>query len=37
MWLSHVEPDKPGHDLRIFDCTFCGQVERIVMPIGGKE
>jgi transcription elongation factor Elf1 len=23
MWLSQIEPDKPGHDRRTFECPRC--------------
>jgi hypothetical protein len=23
MWLARIEPDKPGHDLRTFECPRC--------------
>jgi endogenous inhibitor of DNA gyrase (YacG/DUF329 family) len=23
MWLSHIEPAKPGHDRRTFECPRC--------------
>jgi hypothetical protein len=23
MWLARIEPDKPGHDLRRFECPAC--------------
>ena len=23
MWLARIEPDKPGHDKRIFECPVC--------------
>jgi len=23
MWLSCIEPDKPDHDKRIFECPVC--------------
>ena len=24
MYLTRIEPDKPGHDLRHFECALCG-------------
>jgi hypothetical protein len=26
MWLARIEPDKPGHDKRIFECPGCEKV-----------
>jgi len=23
MWLARIEPDKPDHDLRTFECPEC--------------
>jgi hypothetical protein len=23
MWLAHIEPDKPDHDRRTFECPRC--------------
>jgi hypothetical protein len=25
MWLSRIEPDKPNHDRRTFECSQCDQ------------
>jgi transcription elongation factor Elf1 len=30
MWLSRIEPDKPDHDRRIFECAECNN-EKIVV------
>jgi hypothetical protein len=26
MWLASIEPDKPGHDRRTFECPKCQEV-----------
>jgi hypothetical protein len=26
MWLARIEPDKPDHDRRIFECPSCEKV-----------
>lgn len=26
MWLAHIEPDKPDHDRRTFECPECENV-----------
>jgi hypothetical protein len=26
MWLSRIEPDRPDHDKRIFECPQCENV-----------
>jgi hypothetical protein len=26
MWLSRIEPDKPNHDKRTFECPQCENV-----------
>jgi hypothetical protein len=28
MWLATIEPDRPGHDRRTFECPRC-QVEKV--------
>ena len=33
MWLARIEPDRPGHDKRMFDCTNCGHAENVVVNI----
>ena len=25
MWLTRIEPDKPDHDRRTFECKACGK------------
>ena len=30
MDLARIEPDKPDHDLRTFECTACAHVETVV-------
>jgi hypothetical protein len=32
--LAHVEPAKPGQDLRTFDCAACGYSESMIFKIG---
>jgi transcription elongation factor Elf1 len=27
MWLTRIEPDKPDHDMRTFECSQCGHDE----------
>jgi len=27
MWLARIEPDKPDHDLRTFECPTCEHTE----------
>ena len=31
MYLARIEPEKPGHDLRTFECPRCQHVERAVV------
>jgi hypothetical protein len=31
MTLSRIEPEKPGHDTRIFECPRCGHSESVVV------
>jgi hypothetical protein len=31
MWLARVEPDKPDHDLRTFECPNCEHTETKVV------
>jgi hypothetical protein len=31
MYLARIEPEKPGYDLRIFECPMCHHVERAVV------
>ena len=26
MWLTRIEPDKPDHDRRTFECKACGHL-----------
>jgi hypothetical protein len=33
MILSHLEPDKPGFDLRTYACLMCAATESIVVAI----
>jgi hypothetical protein len=33
MVLSHLEPDKPGFDLRTYVCLMCSATESIVVTI----
>jgi predicted RNA-binding Zn-ribbon protein involved in translation (DUF1610 family) len=30
MWLARIEPDKPDHDLRTFECPQCDHTETVV-------
>jgi transcription elongation factor Elf1 len=31
MWLDHIEPDKPQHDRRTFECPRCQHIESVVV------
>jgi len=31
MWLALIEPDKPDHDRRTFECADCKRVEKVVV------
>jgi hypothetical protein len=31
MYLSHIEPDKPGFDLRTFACPGCKRLESVLV------
>jgi DNA-directed RNA polymerase subunit M/transcription elongation factor TFIIS len=31
MLLARIEPDKPGHDLRTFECPKCEHSETVVV------
>ena len=31
MWLARIEPDKPDHDLRTFECPDCEHTETKVV------
>jgi hypothetical protein len=31
MLLARIEPDKPGHDLRTFECPKCEHSESVVI------
>ena len=31
MYLARIESEKPGHDLRTFECPRCQHVERAVV------
>ena len=31
MYLARIEPEKPGHDLRTFECPRCQHVETAVV------
>ena len=26
MWLARIEPDRPDHDKRTFECQACGKI-----------
>ncbi len=30
MWLTRIEPDRPGYEIRTFACTKCGSTETVV-------
>jgi hypothetical protein len=30
MWLTRIEPDRPGYEIRTFACTRCGTTETVV-------
>ncbi len=31
MYLARIEPEKPGYDLRTFECPMCQHVDRAVV------
>jgi hypothetical protein len=31
MWLSRIEPEKPDHDRRTFECATCNHSESVVV------
>lgn len=31
MWLALIEPDKPDHDRRTFECASCQRTEKVVV------
>jgi len=33
MWLKRIEPDKPGHDERTFECPRCLHTESLVVEL----
>lgn len=33
MSLARIEPDKPGYDLRTFECSKCDHVVSVVVKI----
>jgi hypothetical protein len=35
MVLARIEPHKPGHDMRTFECPACGRSESAVVHFGG--
>jgi hypothetical protein len=37
MILSHLEPDKPGFDLRTYSCLMCAATESIVVGAEGAK
>ena len=34
MWLTRLEPDKPRHDKRTFECKACGATVNEVVKYG---
>jgi hypothetical protein len=34
MTLARIEPDKPGYDLRAFECTKCNNVDQYIVEYG---
>ena len=34
MWLVHIEPDDPDHDIRTYECPECMHSEVLVVDIG---
>src|ERR1035437_3580507 len=34
MTLARIEPDKPGYDLRTFECTKCNNVDQYIVEYG---
>ncbi|HZP79482.1 MAG TPA: response regulator [Pseudolabrys sp.] len=37
MWLSQIEPEKPGYDKRIFECARCELTQQRVVAIDQPE
>jgi hypothetical protein len=31
MWLTRIEPDKPDHDKRTFECQACGSTTTAIV------
>jgi transposase-like protein len=31
MWIVRIEPDKPGHDRRTFECADCKHLETFIV------
>jgi len=31
MALNRIEPEKPGHEIRTFECLHCGTTENLVV------
>jgi hypothetical protein len=34
MWIARIEPDKPDHDKRTFDCSLCDYQETKIVKRG---
>jgi hypothetical protein len=34
MWLTRIEPDKPGYEQRVFSCTLCQHDDCRIAAIG---
>jgi hypothetical protein len=37
MSLARIEPDRPGYDLRSFECTKCNNVDQYVVEYGNSS
>jgi len=37
MWLVHIEPDDPDHDIRTYECPECMHSEVLVVDIGRDQ
>lgn len=37
MWLTCIEPDKPGHDKRTFECPRCQHVKFEIVNYGEQN
>ena len=37
MWLARIEPDRPDHDKRTFECQACGKITSEVVSSVSSE